>query len=108
MAQLPASWAHPTGSWGPGDTLLYTSWYTLYRVSAAGGAPSRVPVADSGLRLLYPHILPGGKAVLVTVTPDYGVGFFGVLDLASGRVRQLGPGFAPQYVAGHLVYGTPR
>src|SRR4030095_16325396 len=49
VAQLPASCAHPTGSWGVNDTLLYTSWYTLYRVSAGGGAPSRVPVADSSL-----------------------------------------------------------
>jgi Tol biopolymer transport system component len=44
--------------------------------------------------------------VLVTVTPDYSVGFIGVLDLASGRVRQFGPGLSPQYAGGHLVYGS--
>jgi hypothetical protein len=40
----------------------------------------------------------------VTVTPDYQTGRVGVLDLASGRVRQFGAGLAPRYVAGHLVY----
>jgi eukaryotic-like serine/threonine-protein kinase len=103
---VPPSTIDHAGSWSPGDTLLYTNSGTLYRVSAAGGPPSRVAVADTGLHLLTPHLLPGGRAVLVTVTPDFSVGYIGVLDLASGRVRQLGPGLAPQFAAGHLVYGS--
>jgi serine/threonine-protein kinase len=106
VAGLPPSTIYHAGSWGPGDTVLYTNSGTLYRVLAAGGAPSRVAVADTGLHLLTPHVLPGGQAVLVTVTPDYGVGYIGVLDLASGSVRRLGPGLAPQYAAGHVVYGS--
>jgi hypothetical protein len=94
------------GSWGADGTILYTTTgATLYRIPAAGGAPSRVALADTGLRLVHPHVLPGGKAALVTVTPDYREGRIGVLDLESGRVQQFGPGLAPRYVAGHLVYG---
>ena len=106
VAGLPPSTIYHTGSWGPGDTILYTNSGTLYRVPAAGGAPSRVAIADTGLRLLTPSILPGGRSVLVTVTRDYGDAFIGVLDLGSGRVRQFGPGGAPQYAAGQLVYGS--
>ena len=106
VAEIPPSSISLTGSWGLGDTLVYASSGALYRVPAAGGAPSRVMIADTSLLLLHPHVLPGGRAVLVTVTPDYNVGYLGVVDLATGGVRQFGPGIAPQFAAGHLVYGS--
>ncbi|HTK48270.1 MAG TPA: hypothetical protein VL328_09860, partial [Gemmatimonadaceae bacterium] len=106
VVALPPSAIDDGGSWGPGDTLYYSHSGKLYRVPAAGGAPTRLAVADTGLHLLTPHVLPGGRAVLATVTPDYLVGNVGVLELASGRVHQLGPGLAPQYAAGQLVYGS--
>jgi serine/threonine-protein kinase len=105
VAEMPPPPLFFGGSWGPDGTILYTTTgATLYRVPAAGGAPSRVALADTSLRLVHPHLLPGGKAALVTVTPDYAKGRIGVLNLASGRVRQFGPGLAPRYLAGHLVY----
>ena len=109
VAELPPPALFFGGSWGGDGTILYTTTgATLYRVPAAGGEPSRVALADTGLRLVHPHLLPGGKGALVTVTPDYQQGRVGVLDLATGRVRQFGPGLAPRYVAGYLVYGGRR
>ena len=109
VAEMPPPPLFFGGSWGVDGTILYTTTgATLYRVPAGGGPPSRVAVADTGLRLVHPHVLPGGRAALVTVTPDYAQGRVGVLDLESGRVRQFGPGLAPRYVAGHLVFGGPR
>jgi eukaryotic-like serine/threonine-protein kinase len=106
VAEIPPPALFFGGSWGLDGTILYTTTgATLYRVPAAGGVPTRVALADTGLRLVHPHLLPGGEAALVTVTPDYREGRIGVLDLMSGRVRQFGQGLAPRYVAGHLVYG---
>jgi Tol biopolymer transport system component len=106
VTELPPPSRFFGGSWDPDGTILYTTTGTaLYRVPAVGGTPSRIALADSGLRLVHPHVLPGGKAALVTVTPDYATGRIGVLDLASGRVRQFASGIAPRYAAGHLVYG---
>ena len=105
LAEVPPPSRFFGGSWGADGTILYTTTgAAVYRVAAAGGTPARVALADSGLRLVHPRILPGGRAALVTVTPDYVTGRIGVLDLASGRVRQFAAGLAPRYVAGHLVY----
>jgi hypothetical protein len=72
---------------GAGRYALYTSWYTLYRVSAGGGprraSRSRIPACAS-----VPHILPAGGPPGHVLRQT--ARFFGVLDLASGRVRQLG------------------
>jgi Tol biopolymer transport system component len=106
VAELPPPLRFFGGSWGPDGTILYTTTgAALYRVPAAGGVPSRVAGADGALRLVHPQLLPGGRAALVTATRDYAAGRIGVLDLASGRVRQLAAGIAPRYVAGHIVYG---
>jgi hypothetical protein len=96
------------GSWGENDTIYYAdpSQRALYRVPAGGGAATRVPVADTTPTIINPHALPGGRALLVTFT-NWAFGErFGVLDLATGRTRQLGRGSAPHYVAGSIVYGS--
>jgi dipeptidyl aminopeptidase/acylaminoacyl peptidase len=76
----------------------------MYRVPASGGAPSPVRVADTTVYLRHPHLLPGGRAALVTTTPDFTAGRLGVLDLATGALRQFGPGAGARYVGGNLVY----
>ena len=94
------------GSWGDDGTILYALAPSgaLYRVSASGGIPSRVTVSDTALRFMHPSWLPGGRAALVSVTPDYSTGRVGVLDLATGRLRQFATGYGPRLFAGDLMY----
>ncbi|GLC23856.1 protein kinase domain-containing protein [Roseisolibacter agri] len=95
------------GAWGEDDTIWFadTPARAIYRASTRGGAPTRVPIADTALALADPHPLPGGGALLVTITRRTMGPRFGVLDVATGAVRELGAGFAPHYVAGHVVFG---
>jgi serine/threonine-protein kinase len=107
VAEVPASdGIFVGGSWGPDDTIFYSVFYSgaLYRVSAGGGQPTRVTLADTTRYTLHPYPLPGGRALLVTSTRDWRVGRLGVLDLASGEVRQFGAGAGARYVAGNIIY----
>jgi Tol biopolymer transport system component len=107
VTELPASAGRFFGgSWGPDDAIVYSMFFSgaLYRVPAAGGSPSLIAVADTSRRLIHPTVLPGGRALLLTSTADWRVGRVGVLDLASGRVREFGPGAGARYVAGHVLY----
>jgi eukaryotic-like serine/threonine-protein kinase len=101
------------GSWGVDDTIVFapTTGSSLWRVSAEGGAPTRITTLDTQrgeFSHRWPHVLPDGKAVLFTV------GTLGSWDdaeivaqsLADGsRQTLLKGGTYPQYLAtGHLVY----
>ncbi|HEX7981602.1 MAG TPA: protein kinase [Gemmatimonadaceae bacterium] len=94
------------GAWLPGDTIVYTVFFSgkLYRVPAAGGTPTPIPLADTTRHLLYPSPLPGGRMILVTSSLDWRVGRIAVLDLATGTVRRFDSGVGARYVAGHIVY----
>jgi eukaryotic-like serine/threonine-protein kinase len=108
VTEVPPSFEFTGGSW-VGDTIVYgVYWYALYRVPASGGVASRVAVADTSMRLEDPHLLPGGRALLVTASPASATtgSRVAVLDLASGKLRRFGPGLAPRYVAGQIVYST--
>jgi serine/threonine-protein kinase len=118
----------PTGaSWGDDGTIVYAPWQpevsrrragagsaTLFRVSAAGGAPTEIVLDDSAalaaardgrLDVRWPHHLP--IANLALVAPgflDTGASF-GVVDLATGTFRALLQGVRPYYVqTGHIVF----
>ena len=109
VTDVPPSLEFNGGSW-VGDTIVYAVYWhnALYRVAASGGVASRVPVADTTMTLRNPHLLPGGRAVLVTATPANATTGerVAVLDLASGKLRRFGPGLAPRYVTGQIVYST--
>ena len=96
--------------WGKDDMIVCAAWgaasATLFRVAAGGGTPSSVHVADTTLLLLEPRPLPDGKAVLVTVDRGPSVPVIGVLELATGRVRQFGQGQGARYVDGSIVYAS--
>jgi serine/threonine-protein kinase len=111
VTDLPAATAFQGAAWGPDDVIYYAisaggEGGTLHRVSAAGGTAAPVAVRDSATGgLSTPRPLPGGRAVLVTVWQrESGYAHLGALDLASGRIRPLGRGYAPRHVAGHLIY----
>ena len=115
LARLDA--ASPGGAtWGPDDTIILASESTatgLQRVSSSGGSVevlTRPDPAQGELDHLWPEMLPGGGAVLFTITAltgGLGAAQVAILDLETGQRRVLLRGGShAQYVpSGHLVYG---
>jgi serine/threonine-protein kinase len=104
-------------TWGPDGTIVYATDARatgLQRVSAAGGEPTVLtkPDRERGEGDHYwPEFLPGGKAVLFTITPvngDVENVQVAMLDLQTGRSKVLvrGGGHAHYVPTGHLVYGV--
>ena len=102
-------------TWGDGDTIILATAALstgLQRVSSAGGEPTvlTTPNSERGERdHLWPQFLPGGQAVLFTITATAGgidASQVAVLDVAAGTWRTLVRGASQaQYVSsGHLVY----
>src|SRR5262249_12417487 len=100
--------AYYGGCWGADDTLFYGTNIGLMRVSAAGGMPEAVTSTFANRHWFhgYPQVLPGGKAVLFTVSPIVGQFRIAVLSLKTGEQRTvIDPGTDARYVAtGHLIY----
>jgi serine/threonine-protein kinase len=101
------------GAWGPDDTIYFAPFNTsgLWSVSSAGGTPKAITSLDRGrgeTSHRWPHVLPGGTAILFTIWtgPGWDEHELQVLTLASGERRQITKGAtAGQYVAsGHIVY----
>jgi dipeptidyl aminopeptidase/acylaminoacyl peptidase len=86
----------------------------LQRVSAAGGEPTVLTKPDRERGEgdhFWPEFLPGGEAVLFTITPANGSienAQVAVLDLKSGTSKVLirGGSHAHYVPTGHLVYGV--
>ena len=109
----------PRGAtWMEDGTIVYAhdSSAGLWSISASGGEPTRLTSVDSSkgeLEHTSPEALPGGRAVLFTVSGGGlggGTGPFAIaaLDLST-RTYQivLRGGRGPRYVAsGHVVYST--
>ena len=109
-------------TWAPDDTIIFATNNAatgLQRVSAAGGTPevlTRPDHAQGEADHLWPEILPGGRAVLFTITSQTGgleTAQVAVRDLRTGTQKVLLRGGSHgHYVAsGHLVYvaaGTLR
>jgi tRNA A-37 threonylcarbamoyl transferase component Bud32 len=109
-------------TWAPGDTIVFATADRatgLQRVPAAGGRVSGLTQPDPSrgeLDHLWPEMLPGGRAVLMTITATTGglpSAQLVALDLVTGaRTVLVRGGSHGHYVAsGHLVYiaeGTLR
>jgi Tol biopolymer transport system component len=101
---------HADASWGDDDKIVASlSGGRLWRISAAGGAPTAVTEIDPQLgdADYEPHYLPGGAAILFTVKrPDVNTSSIEVLSFANGRRKTLvKDGSSPHYLhTGHLVY----
>ena len=107
-------------SWGPGDTIVFATDQTgLLSVPAGGGEPTVLtkPDAARGESHAFPSYLPGGNAVLYTVTADRSSenAQVAVLDLKTGRSKTLvRGGTQAEYVelsagtrgSGFLVYAV--
>ena len=101
-------------SWGSDDTIIFSRQNLgLWRVPAAGGTPQAVIAPDrkkGELKYLLPQILPGGRAVLFTVThtplPTWEDTEIVAQSLATGQRTVLIRGGADaRYLrSGHLLY----
>jgi serine/threonine protein kinase len=102
-------------TWGPDDTIIFAPNQRsgLMRVAAAGGTPQAVTTLDSKTHEKshrFPQFLPGGKAVLFTITTPEITSFdearVAVVSLETGRQRILFDGGTnPRFVStGHLLY----
>jgi serine/threonine-protein kinase len=104
-------------TWAADGTIIFATTATasgLQRVSADGGVPAvltRPDRARGEAGHIWPELLPGGQAVLCTVTATTG-GFdaasIAVLDLRSGRLTILlrGGSHAQYLPSGHLMYAA--
>ena len=102
-------------TWGPDDTIIFATSSPatgLQRISANGGNPTVLtrPNREKGESdHLWPHVLPGGHAVLFTIVPNGPIenALIAVLDLRDGSQKVvLRGGSDARYVeGGYLVYG---
>jgi serine/threonine-protein kinase len=99
--------------WAADDTIVYTSSKTwgLMRVPAGGGTAQVLTTPDATrreLRHTYPQVLPGGRAVVFTVSTGLTFDATHVVALSLDTGRQttvLEDGRAARYTpSGHLVF----
>jgi serine/threonine-protein kinase len=114
----------PQGAtWLPDDTIIFATSGSaasgLQRISANGGTPTALTRPDRArgeANHLWPEALPGGRAVLFTITAQTGgldAAQIAVLDLRTHTSTTLlrGGSHAHYVASGHLVYtaaGTLR
>jgi Tol biopolymer transport system component/tRNA A-37 threonylcarbamoyl transferase component Bud32 len=110
--------ANPRGAtWGPDGTIVFATSSTttgLFRVSEGGGEPAVLtrPNHERGeADHLWPEFLPGGQAVLFTITTGAGGNDnsqVAVLDLRTGaqKIVLRGGSHAHYVESGHLVYAA--
>jgi serine/threonine-protein kinase len=104
-------------TWGPDDTIITATTLAeigLERVAAGAGPPTVLTRPDrtqGELDHIWPEMLPGGRAVLFTITSLTGgmdAAQIAVLDLNTGmrRVLMRGGSHAHYVSSGHLVYAA--
>jgi serine/threonine-protein kinase len=96
-------------SWGADDTIVFSSFPNeILRISASGGTPETL--VKSSDNLIYPQILPDGKALLYTTYKANNTQpRIMVQPPKSGKSKELLPGFSGRYVpTGHIIYWPPN
>jgi Tol biopolymer transport system component len=101
------------GTWSPDNSIIFAPTLTsgLMRVSAAGGTPqpfTRLDLSKGERSHRWPHVLPGGKAILfnnneLSAGPSDQPICLALLK--TGEIRTLAfKGTNVRYVPGHLVF----
>ena len=115
LCRIPGT---PRGaSWGQDDTIVFATSDAgtgLLSVPAGGGEPkvlTKPDLAQGERDHMFPSMLPGGRAVLFTITPNNGAienAQVAVLDLTTGQRKTLiRGGSSAEYVdTGHLVFAA--
>lgn len=94
-------------SWGDDDTIIFANSNDgrLYTVPASGGVPTEVSQPTTG-RHLHPQMLPGARAVLLTLDEGGGLESYqvGILHLDSGTIDTVVTGTDARYASGYLLF----
>ena len=103
-------------TWGPDNTIIFSAIEAstgLLRISATGGEADVLTTPneqDGELTHVFPEFLPGGDAILFTITSNQGSGAsqIALLELETGEYHTLVPGAGQARYAssGHIVYGV--
>jgi len=105
-----ASIFYPTGSWGDDGSIIAALNVAvgLSRIPAAGGPPALLNFKrEQGEIYRWPQVLPGGEAVLFTVSRgDYEGGNIEVFSIKTGERKMVQQaGIVGRYLpSGHLVF----
>jgi serine/threonine-protein kinase len=95
-------------AWGDNDVIVYWFRNALWQASAAGGKSVPLTERDSaGTSRLWPDILPGGRAALITLfRASLDAATIGIVTIPDGKVTDLNiRGFYPRYVnSGFIVF----
>jgi hypothetical protein len=99
------------GAWAADGTIIFGSFNGLQRVAATGGVPQPVTVANplkSDIAYQLPSLLPGGRALLISVHDGDALFRIDVLTLATGERRTVvARGSHAEYSpTGHIVYAA--
>ncbi len=104
-------------TWVRDDTIVFATSNSatgLQRVGAGGGAVTMLTTPDrtrGEVDHVWPHVLPGGRGVLFTITSPNGpdaASYVAVLDFKTGKTTSLVPGGTDgrYFASGHLVYAA--
>ena len=97
-------------SWGPDDRIYFPLYDKdgHWSVAAGGGAPEVATTCESckSFALIWPQVLPGATALLVTTMEESDNATIGVVSLKTNEYKVLieGGTFARYAPTGHLVY----
>jgi serine/threonine protein kinase/Tol biopolymer transport system component len=98
------------GAWAEDGTIIFGSSDGLQRIGADGGVPRPVTTANHAKSQAdyLPWILPGGRALLISVRDGDAPFRIDVLTLATGERRNVvARGFQAEYSpTGHIVYAA--
>ena len=99
------------GAWAADGTIIFGSFGGLQRVVANGGVPQPVTIANplkSDIAYHLPSLLPGGRALLISVHDGDALFRIDVLTLATGERRTVvARGYHAEYSpTGHIVYAA--
>ena len=102
------------GSWGSDNTIVFSrataNGVGLFKISASGGPaePLTTPQAGKSERHAWPEHLPGGKAIVFSITdrPTFNDGRIAVLALDTGQHHTVvEQGYHGRFLtSGHLAY----
>jgi serine/threonine-protein kinase len=96
-------------TWREDETILFSTLPggSLFEVPARGGVPAPLVIGQQTFAsgFFFPHVLPGGEAIVFNT--EAAGGLIGVLNLKTGARRTFGRGLRPSFIeTGHLIFAN--